>query len=306
MKELLKKKEIREKTLKQTKQHDEVRSSVAVEIATLPKNFVVVMTYAMLLADKKEKELSGVYEIVFNEVLRHNGIPEIKIPRPYITNYEGRPGTRDAEQEEMEEEEEEEDEEGKKRKRTSDSATEEHTADTEDVRRDLDSDEASIARDRPLSERFYICSSLTSLTSLEGAPTPFSSPSREMGGTRPKVKTQGKSQEKAAEMPPPSTKKSRRQKEKRDRKPTLEEAEELEIRIVAPKRTKLPPMSNEEIAKELQKGTRLKYATNSKTALDVSEFIFAGAMDLTKYNVSFVDKEVFDKLRNGQYFPKEN
>lgn len=46
-------------------------------------------------------------------------------------------------------------------------------------------------------------------------------------------------------------------------------------------------MTNTQIAKERH------FGTTSQTVLDISEFIFSGNLDLTKYQVNFIDPAIF-------------
>ena len=76
-------------------------SSMTVETSKLqlPENYLAVMAAAVTIAEKKETEMPGSFQYIFDEMLKANGIPEVKFPKSVIDFNKQRETTEDNERE---------------------------------------------------------------------------------------------------------------------------------------------------------------------------------------------------------------
>ena len=74
-------------------------SSMTVEMSKLklPENYLAVMAAAVTIAEKRETEMPGSFQYIFDEMLKANGIPEVKFPKSVIDFNKQRGSTEDNE-----------------------------------------------------------------------------------------------------------------------------------------------------------------------------------------------------------------
>ena len=63
----------------------------------LPENYLAVMAAAVTIAEKRETEMPGSFQYIFDEMLKANGIPEVKVPKSVIDFNKQRESTEDNE-----------------------------------------------------------------------------------------------------------------------------------------------------------------------------------------------------------------